>query len=198
MPNNSNFLPGWYDNGRGAQQWHDGTNWTPSFQPQAKKPRRQVPLIALAWTSAAALLFGVIIGSASASGRPVADSPPVAIATSTPAPEVADPVVDSATVSLAAAQAQLKTDTAAVDAREKKVSATETALKKDQKALTKAQKKVDRKAKKLQDKADDPDPIYAYYQNCDAARAAGAAPVYSGDPGYGAHLDRDGDGVGCE
>jgi hypothetical protein len=37
-----------------------------------------------------------------------------------------------------------------------------------------------------------------YYANCDAARAAGAAPVRVGDPGYGRHLDRDGDGVGCE
>jgi hypothetical protein len=37
-----------------------------------------------------------------------------------------------------------------------------------------------------------------YYENCDAARAAGAAPVHAGDPGYGSHLDRDGDGVGCE
>ena len=37
-----------------------------------------------------------------------------------------------------------------------------------------------------------------YYENCSAARAAGAAPVYAGDPGYGDHLDRDGDGVGCE
>jgi hypothetical protein len=37
-----------------------------------------------------------------------------------------------------------------------------------------------------------------YYANCSAARAAGAAPVRSGDPGYGRHLDRDGDGVGCE
>ncbi|MBL4928014.1 excalibur calcium-binding domain-containing protein [Fuscibacter oryzae] len=36
------------------------------------------------------------------------------------------------------------------------------------------------------------------YRNCAAARAAGAAPVYRGDPGYGAHLDRDNDGVGCE
>ncbi|WP_244277043.1 excalibur calcium-binding domain-containing protein [Geodermatophilus obscurus] len=36
------------------------------------------------------------------------------------------------------------------------------------------------------------------YANCSAARAAGAAPVRSGDPGYGRHLDRDGDGVGCE
>jgi len=38
----------------------------------------------------------------------------------------------------------------------------------------------------------------AYYENCDAARAAGAAPVRAGDPGYGPYLDRDRDGVGCE
>lgn len=37
-----------------------------------------------------------------------------------------------------------------------------------------------------------------YYANCAAARAAGNAPVRSGDPGYGRHLDRDGDGEGCE
>jgi hypothetical protein len=36
------------------------------------------------------------------------------------------------------------------------------------------------------------------YANCTAARDAGAAPVYEGDPGYGPHLDRDSDGVGCE
>ena len=38
----------------------------------------------------------------------------------------------------------------------------------------------------------------SYFANCDAARAAGAAPVHSGDPGYSRRLDRDGDGVGCE
>ena len=36
------------------------------------------------------------------------------------------------------------------------------------------------------------------FRNCAEARAAGAAPVRRGDPGYGAHLDRDNDGVGCE
>ena len=41
-------------------------------------------------------------------------------------------------------------------------------------------------------------PASTYYKNCAAARAAGAAPVRTGDPGYGRHLDRDGDGVGCE
>lgn len=37
-----------------------------------------------------------------------------------------------------------------------------------------------------------------YYRNCSAARAAGAAPVRAGDPGYSRKLDRDGDGIGCE
>lgn len=37
-----------------------------------------------------------------------------------------------------------------------------------------------------------------YYPNCAAARAAGAAPIYRGQPGYGTHLDRDGDGKACE
>lgn len=37
-----------------------------------------------------------------------------------------------------------------------------------------------------------------YYPNCSAARAAGAAPVRRGQPGYDGHLDRDGDGIGCE
>ncbi|MFO6430272.1 excalibur calcium-binding domain-containing protein [Erythrobacter sp. W302b] len=37
-----------------------------------------------------------------------------------------------------------------------------------------------------------------YYPNCAAARAANAAPVYRGQPGYGRHLDRDNDGKACE
>lgn len=36
------------------------------------------------------------------------------------------------------------------------------------------------------------------YPNCRAARAAGAAPLYAGQPGYGAHMDSDGDGIACE
>ena len=37
-----------------------------------------------------------------------------------------------------------------------------------------------------------------YYKNCAAARAAGVAPLHTGDPGYSRKLDRDGDGVACE
>ncbi|MCK9877314.1 excalibur calcium-binding domain-containing protein [Frankia sp. Ag45/Mut15] len=41
-------------------------------------------------------------------------------------------------------------------------------------------------------------PTSVYYANCDAVRAAGAAPLYQGQPGYRAPLDRDHDGVACD
>ncbi|WP_235782053.1 excalibur calcium-binding domain-containing protein [Paenibacillus senegalensis] len=37
-----------------------------------------------------------------------------------------------------------------------------------------------------------------YYENCTAAKEAGASPLYKGDPGYRAELDRDGDGAACQ
>lgn len=37
-----------------------------------------------------------------------------------------------------------------------------------------------------------------YYRNCDAARAAGAAPIWRGQPGYRAEMDGDSDGIACE
>jgi hypothetical protein len=36
------------------------------------------------------------------------------------------------------------------------------------------------------------------YPNCSAAGAVRAIPVRRGEPGYGRHLDPDGDGVACE
>lgn len=41
-------------------------------------------------------------------------------------------------------------------------------------------------------------PVDRPFANCDEARAAGAAPVLRGEPGYGPHLDGDNDGIGCE
>jgi hypothetical protein len=41
-------------------------------------------------------------------------------------------------------------------------------------------------------------PAGVYYSNCDAVRAAGKAPLHTGDPGYRSGLDRDGDGIACE
>ena len=46
--------------------------------------------------------------------------------------------------------------------------------------------------------APEPKQDSAYYPNCKAARAAGAAPMYKGEPGYRSELDRDGDGIACD
>ena len=44
-----------------------------------------------------------------------------------------------------------------------------------------------------------PAPGGVHYANCDAVWAAGAAPLYAGQPGYETpRLDRDGDGIACE
>ncbi|MHA7223845.1 GmrSD restriction endonuclease domain-containing protein [Arthrobacter sp. RHLT1-20] len=43
-----------------------------------------------------------------------------------------------------------------------------------------------------------PAPAAVYYANCAAARAAGAAPIHVGQPGYSTKLDGDRDGVACE
>lgn len=37
-----------------------------------------------------------------------------------------------------------------------------------------------------------------YYRNCHEAWAAGAAPIYRGQPGYRPEMDGDGDGIACE
>ena len=36
------------------------------------------------------------------------------------------------------------------------------------------------------------------YSGCKEVRAAGKAPLYSGQPGYRAGMDGDGDGIACE
>ena len=42
------------------------------------------------------------------------------------------------------------------------------------------------------------EPQKEFYANCKEAKAAGAAPLYKGDPGYRSDLDGDGDGIACE
>lgn len=37
-----------------------------------------------------------------------------------------------------------------------------------------------------------------FWPGCDAARTAGTAPIYAGEPGYRDEMDRDGDGIACE
>ena len=46
--------------------------------------------------------------------------------------------------------------------------------------------------------AQEPTRVAASYANCSEVKAAGAAPIHAGDPGWQSKFDRDGDGVGCE
>lgn len=43
-----------------------------------------------------------------------------------------------------------------------------------------------------------PAPAAGSFKNCKEAKAAGAAPLYRGQPGYSSKLDGDSDGVACE
>lgn len=41
-------------------------------------------------------------------------------------------------------------------------------------------------------------PSSVFYSGCREARAAGAAPLYRGEPGYRPEMDGDSDGIACE
>ncbi|WP_338089297.1 excalibur calcium-binding domain-containing protein [Nocardia gipuzkoensis] len=46
--------------------------------------------------------------------------------------------------------------------------------------------------------AQPPSTSSVYYPDCAAARAAGAAPMRRGEPGYRSDLDRNNNGIACE
>lgn len=86
---------------------------------------------------------------------------------------------------------KLKKQQAELDARQSELDARQTRITELEAAATPA-------APVAVPPAVEAPPANVYFKNCSAARAAGASPVHAGDPGYGPHLDRDGDGVGCE
>ena len=116
----------------------------------------------------------------------------------------------------AAAQAQIEQQTAAIsqrttalDQREQELTARESALRAAEQAASSSRTSTGAGSSSSGSVSSgsgsasvvEPEPQVSAstsYANCSEARAAGAAPVRVGDPGYGRHLDRDGDGVGCE
>lgn len=211
---------GWYPapHAHGEMRYWDGAVWTEPVPagssaepPSPKKPisRRTGVLVA-----GGALILGLVAGGgmgSAASGSQVSDLSTQIAALQTDVAEAAQTVVDAgaevktATDKLTAAQtdaAKAKTDLATSVAEVTKM----------REAATAAQTELDARAAQITDLqgrvsaqvAPQPEPVQpaapstAYYKNCDAARAAGAAPVRRGDPGYASHLDRDGDGIGCE
>ena len=174
-------------------------------QTEREKQREQM----LRWgIPAAALVIGVIFGAAITEPDVEASSAYMTLQSQlTSTQQEADSLANTAAEAeatlrrateegearLAARAAELDGRNAALDQREQELVAREAAA-----AAAQAPQAVTRPAPAASAPAAAPAPTSTYYKNCDTARAAGAAPVRTGDPGYGGHLDRDGDGIGCE
>lgn len=155
-------------------QHHPGQQWGP--QPgsiQAPKMRKR-PAFYIVMAATWVLTFGCTAAVVSGINEGPTDAKAAAKVSAAPGPTVTETVT---------ATPKPKTTVAPT------VTATVTAT---------ATKTVTKEPKAAADDSSSGGDSSVYYQNCSAAKAAGAAPVHRGDPGYGPHLDRDGDGVGCE
>lgn len=220
-----NAQAGWYDDATlpGQERYWDGEAWTDQVKPKAQQPeprrKRAVRLPFVIAIGVGALLLGVAIGGGGADPTEsaeylevskelvVAEDASAELAEETAALEreldaLTDEVaqlaeqqqaVVDAEAAIAARETAADERDAALQQREGDVQGRETAVQSRESAVAAPQAQSAPPAAQPS-----PPAPSAYYDNCTAARNAGAAPVRSGDPGYGRHLDRDGDGVGCE
>jgi hypothetical protein len=178
---------------------------------------RRKPLLILGGAVGGVLVFllGLGIGSGDRGAEEIAAAEASASAvaaaadTQVAAAEAETAALAEAQAALEAAQAKLATDqedlgtrVSAVARQEQKVTGREEAVKAAEAQVGVREAEAAALAESAEEATVDEGSAdtggTVYYENCDAARADGAAPVYAGDPGYASHLDRDGDGVGCE
>ncbi|WP_285100487.1 excalibur calcium-binding domain-containing protein [Promicromonospora sp. MEB111] len=107
------------------------------------------------------------------------------------------------------ARAEIEADQAQVDKRRDEVAEREKALGdreaqvKEQEAALKQQQEQQQQQQEQQEQEQEENGNgngngTVFYWNCDAVRAAGAAPLPNTAPGYLPHLDRNGNGIACE
>lgn len=178
---------------------HDGAHFAPGMAPVPEPPvvpgptdTRPLPLVstptdaagtstrARVWGALAALLALALCAGATILGftaGPDADPVPALPGAVTPSPSTvtpsAKPVTPAATAGLGEPGRPARTSRPA-------------------KPAAKPPAKAKRKKQKTAPAGE------VLYASCADVRAAGAAPIRRGDPGYSRRLDRDGDGVGCE
>lgn len=205
---------GWYaaPHANGEQRYWNGSAWGEPQQ-QAKPVslmKRTMTRRTGAIVAGSALVLGLVIGGASSGASTNTQLSGLKAQVSA---LQADVVEAQATVETSASD--LATATAAGDALTRERDSAKARVVELEAAATAAKTELDARAATIADlqgkvttqnaappaaeiTAPEASSQSAYYKNCTAAREAGAAPVRRGDPGYGSHLDRDGDGVGCE
>ena len=166
-------MPGWYPDptGTARRAYWNGREWIP---PPPKPPFNKQVLIIVGSIVAGLVLLGMLgnIGSGGDDAKPTASTLTKTVTVTAQPPTV----TATATVTLAAPPATFV---------EPPTPASEPSLE--------AMPPLPPFAPLMP-----PIPSSAYYRNCAAARAAGAAPLHVGEPGYRSDLDGDGDGVACE
>ncbi|MEV8239958.1 excalibur calcium-binding domain-containing protein [Microbacterium testaceum] len=204
---------GWYaaPHANGEQRYWDGTAWHEPAQAEPTTPfmKKAVTRRTGAIVAGATLVLGLVIGGAASGAGTQAELGALKSEVSSLQSDVAEAqaAAEESVDTLASAKAASDTMTKERDSAKARVAELEA-------AATAAQAELDARAATIADlqgkvKAQDAAPPVVeaaapaapksvYYKNCTAAREAGAAPVRRGDPGYGSHLDRDGDGIGCE
>lgn len=135
----------------------------------------------------AALLLLPLIGPDTVGAAETAGPLPTVTAAALPQPTVT--VTAPASAELARREAELQQRSAQLDQREQAIAAREAEVQ---------SAPVEEEPPAVEAPAPEPPATSVYYENCDAARAAGDTPLYEGDPGYRSGLDRDSDGVACE
>lgn len=150
--------------------------------------------------AASLLLVASVSACGSAQDNIELQSAPKAPVVALPSPATTDNAIAEAAAKAqadaAAAAAKAQADAAAAAAKAKAAAAAKAKAAAAAKAKAAAAAKAKGAAAAAAKAA--PAPVSVYYANCAAVRAAGAAPIRIGEPGYSTKLDRDGDGIGCE
>ncbi|MFC6508927.1 excalibur calcium-binding domain-containing protein [Promicromonospora citrea] len=148
----------------------------------------------------AALALGVIIGVVVTAGQQADANQAIADA------RTAQAGIDEQLADVEAQQSRVDTQRDEVAAREQALGEREAKLEEREKALKQQEEQLAQQQQEQEREREDDDrgngggngPGTVFYWNCDAVRAAGAAPLAAGQPGYLPHLDRNGNGMACE
>jgi multidrug efflux pump subunit AcrA (membrane-fusion protein) len=154
----------------------------------------------MAAIAVAGLALGVIIGVVVTAGQQADANQAIADA------QNAQAGMDEQQADIDTQQAQIDKQRDEVAAREQALGEREAKLEEREQALEQQEQQQQQEEQEQQEEdwEDDGDnghgnnPGTVFYWNCDAVRAAGAAPLAAGQPGYLPHLDGNGNGVACE